>query len=246
MHGLIYIGCAGWNVRKEHADLFAGQGTHLERYASRFGCVEINSSFYRPHRRKTYERWAASTPPDFRFAVKFPKQVTHESRLRSSEPQIEQFVAEVGGLGEKLGTVLVQLPPSLKFDFEVADEFFRELRAHLASPVACEPRHATWFTDAAETLLQQHRIARVAADPIIVPTAAIPGGHHECVYFRWHGSPRMYYSAYDETALFKLADQAVAASAAAKSVSCIFDNTAAGAAVVNAVTLKEQIQNLEH
>ena len=160
--------------------------------------------------------------------------------------QIEQFASEVAGLGEKLGTVLVQLPPSLKFDFEVADEFFRELRVHLASPVACEPRHATWFTDTAETLLQQHRIARVAADPMIVPATAIPGGHQKCVYFRWHGSPRMYYSAYDETALFKLADQVVAASAAAKSVWCIFDNTAAGAAVVNAVTLKEQIQNLDH
>ena len=227
---------------KGAADLFASQGTHLERYASRFGCVGINSSFYRPHRRTTYERRAASTPSEFRFAVKFPKQVTHESRLRSSEPQIEQFASEVAGLGEKLGTALVQLPPSLKFDFEVADEFFRELRVHLASPVACEPRHATWFTDTTETLLQQHRIARVAADPMIVPATAIPGGHQECVYFRWHGSPRMYYSAYDETALGDLAERARAASDAGKTVWCIFDNTAAGAAVLNAVKLNELIQ----
>jgi uncharacterized protein YecE (DUF72 family) len=246
MHAPIYIGCAGWNVRKDHADLFAGQGTHLERYASRFGCVEINSSFYRPHRRTTYQRWAASTPADFRFAVKFPKQVTHESRLRSLEPQIEQFVAEVGGLGEKLGTVLVQLPPSLKFDFEVVDEFFRELRKHMASSVACEPRHATWFTDTAETLLHQHRIARVAADPSVVPLAAIPGGHGECVYFRWHGSPRIYYSSYDEAALRKLAEHARTASEAGKTVWCIFDNTAAGAAVLNAVKLNELVQNRAH
>jgi uncharacterized protein YecE (DUF72 family) len=245
MHGTIYIGCAGWNVRKEQAELFAGQGTHLERYASRFGCVEINSSFYRPHRRSTYERWAASAPPEFRFAVKFPRHVTHELRLRGAQPCIEQFAGEVDGLGEKLGVVLVQLPPSLKFEHAVADEFFNELRAQITRPVACEPRHASWFSGAANTLLEQQGIARVAADPSIVPTAAVPGGHGECVYYRWHGSPRMYYSSYDESTLSKLAEQAHTASGAAKAVWCIFDNTAAGAAVENAVTLTRLILNLD-
>jgi uncharacterized protein YecE (DUF72 family) len=239
MHGPIYIGIAGWSVRKEHADLFAGQGTHLARYASRFGCVEINSSFYRPHRRTTYERWAAATPPEFRFAVKFPKQVTHVGRLRGAETQIKQFAAEVAGLEERLGAVLVQLPPSLAFESTIVDEFFLELRGSIACPIVCEPRHVSWFTAAAETLLQQHRIARVAADPRVVPAAAHPGGHGECIYFRWHGSPRMYYSGYDETALSKFADQAIAASATAEAVWCIFDNTAEGAAVINAVTLEE-------
>jgi uncharacterized protein YecE (DUF72 family) len=243
MRGPIYVGCAGWSVRKEHADLFAGQGTHLERYASRFGCVEINSSFYRPHRRTTYERWAASTPSEFRFAVKFPRQVTHESRLRSAQAAIEQFAAEVAGLGEKLGGVLVQLPPSLRYEPAIADEFFSSLRARITCPVVCEPRHVSWFTADAEALLQRHRIARVAANPSIVPDAAVPGGHQECVYFRWHGTPRMYYSAYDETALAKLAQQAVAAGGAAKTVWCIFDNTAAGAAVENAVALQELLKN---
>jgi uncharacterized protein YecE (DUF72 family) len=197
MAASLYIGYAGWNVRKEHAHLFAGEGTHLERYASRFGCVEINSSFYRSHRLTTYQRWAASTPRGFRFAVKFPKQVTHESRLGDSEGQIEQFAAEVTGLGDKLGVVLVQLPPSLEFQCSIADAFFQHLRRRLRCPVACEPRHASWFTVAAETLLTKRRIARVAADPSIVPLAALPGGHRECVYFRWHGSPRMYFSSYD-------------------------------------------------
>jgi uncharacterized protein YecE (DUF72 family) len=241
MHGPIRIGCAGWNVRKEHAELFAGQGTHLERYASRFGCVEINSSFYRPHWRTTYERWAASTPPEFRFAVKFPKQVTHIARLRGGQPQIEPFAAEIAGLHEKLGAVLVQLPPSLKFDRAIAGEFFRELRPRIPCPIVCEPRHVTWFTEAAGVLLQHHRIARVAADPSVVPAAAVPGGDGDCVYFRWHGSPRMYYSSYDEAALARLAEAARSASAAAKTVWCIFDNTAAGAAVENAISLNRLI-----
>jgi uncharacterized protein YecE (DUF72 family) len=203
--------------------------------------VEINSSFYRSHRRATYERWAASTPQKFRFAVKFPRQVTHELRLRAARPQIEQFVAEVGGLEEKLGAVLVQLPPSLKFESGLADEFFCELRTHVTCPVTCEPRHASWFTGAADRLLQQHRISRVAADPSAVPAAAVPGGHSECAYFRWHGSPQMYYSSYAEDALVKLADEARAATATAKAVWCIFDNTAAGEAVENALTLQERI-----
>jgi uncharacterized protein YecE (DUF72 family) len=241
MPGSIYIGCAGWNIRREHVDVFGAEGTHLERYACTFQCVEINSSFYRSHRRATYERWAASTPDAFRFAVKFPKQVTHERRLCGAEEMIEQFAAEVGGLGGKLGVVLVQLPPSLAFEAAVVEEFFRALRSHLSCSIACEPRHASWFEATAETLLDRHAIARVAADPGIVPAAAVPVGHGDCAYFRWHGSPRMYYSSYDDAALANLAEQLMAAARTAKPVWCIFDNTAAGAAVSNALTLKGQL-----
>jgi uncharacterized protein YecE (DUF72 family) len=175
--------------------------------------------------------------------VKFPKQVTHVDRLRGAHPQIQQFAAEVAGLAEKLGAVLVQLPPSLEFERAIADEFFRALRVHMACPIVCEPRHVTWFTPAADVLWQQHCIASVAADPSVVPAAAVPGGHGECVYFRWHGSPRMYYSSYDEAALARLAEAARSASASAKTVWCIFDNTAAGAAVENAVALYELLEN---
>ena len=74
MPGTIRVGCAGWSLRKEHFELFPATGSHLERYAARFNCVEINSSFYRSHRTATYSRWAEATPHDFRFAVKLPKQ----------------------------------------------------------------------------------------------------------------------------------------------------------------------------
>ena len=109
----IFIGCAGWNLRKEHAENFPALGTHLERYAGRLNSVEINSSFYRSHRTSTYQRWAASTPPGFRFAVKLPKEISHVARLVSVEPQVHQFLAETSGLGDKLGPILVQLPPSV-------------------------------------------------------------------------------------------------------------------------------------
>jgi uncharacterized protein YecE (DUF72 family) len=113
MAGTIHIGCAGWSLPKEHLTLFPLTGSHLERYAARFNCVEINSSFYRSHRVATYQRWAAATPPNFRFAVKLPKQITHIKRLSGADEAITGFATEVAGLGMKLGPVLVQLPPNL-------------------------------------------------------------------------------------------------------------------------------------
>jgi hypothetical protein len=78
----VRIGTAGWSIPTEHAAPFPALGSHLERYAAVFDAVEINSSFYRPHRPATYERWAASVPEGFRFAVKVPKAITHERRLK--------------------------------------------------------------------------------------------------------------------------------------------------------------------
>ena len=78
----IRTGTAAWSIPKEHAAPFPVAGSHLERYGAVLNAVEINSSFYRPHRTTTYERWAASVPEDFRFAVKVPKAITHEHRLK--------------------------------------------------------------------------------------------------------------------------------------------------------------------
>ena len=84
------VGCAGWALPKEHAGRFPGGGTHLARYAGRLPAVEINSSFYRPHRPATYARWAASVPEDFRFAVKVPKDATHARRLVNAEDVLDR------------------------------------------------------------------------------------------------------------------------------------------------------------
>jgi len=136
----ILIGTAGWNIRRDSAQHFAESGTHLARYAARFQAVEINSSFYRPHRTSTYARWADSVPSEFRFSVKLPKQMTHELRLNVSAELMEKFLAEVAGLGEKLGCVLVQLPPSLDFDPSIVASFLTSLRNRTQVAVVCEPR----------------------------------------------------------------------------------------------------------
>src|ERR1700730_9075371 len=87
----VHLGVAGWSIRREHADRFSHTGTHLQRYASVFNAVEINSCFYRPHRLTTYERWAASVPEVFRFAVKLPKVITHEARLVGAASAVDRF-----------------------------------------------------------------------------------------------------------------------------------------------------------
>lgn len=237
----VHLGTAGWNIRREHAHRFSSTGTHLERYATLFNAVEINSCFYRPHRFTTYERWAASVPEHFRFAVKLPKVITHESRLVGVVPALEQFLGETAGLGTKLGPILVQLPPSFAFDVAVASAFFIELRSRFDGAVVFEPRHETWFTEDVERMLIKHRIARVAADPARVPAAAEPGGYDKVVYVRLHGSPRIYYSGYPAEALDQITRLLEEKTAQGISTWCIFDNTALGAATADAHTVKSQM-----
>jgi len=234
--GRIRIATAGWSVPREIADRFPAEGSALQRYAGRFDAAEINSTFHRSHRAATYARWRATTPPDFRFAVKLWRGITHDARLAVVGPQLDAAIAEASLLEEKLGPILVQLPPSLAFDAAVAGRFFAALRDRFDGAVVCEPRHASWFGAAADDLLCGWRVARVAADPARHALAATPGGWPELAYWRLHGSPRMYFSAYGEADLAALAGQ-LAASPAAQ-VWCVFDNTASGAAAQDALRLQ--------
>lgn len=232
-----HIGTAGWSVPSRYADRVPAEGSHLERYARLLNAVEINTSFYRPHRRATYERWAASVPADFRFAVKLPRTMTHEQRLKDCGELLDRFAGEVAGLGPKLGVTLVQLPPSLAFEAEAVEGFFAALRRRIDAPAACEPRHAGWFGREAEELLERLRVARVAADPVRAAGAGEPGGWEGLVYYRLHGSPRIYYSDYDEAVLAGMRRRLQAHRAVGVPAWCIFDNTAAFAALGNALTV---------
>ncbi len=244
------VGTAGWNVPKQHRPLLSASTetlkvSHLELYASRLPCVEINSSFHRPHRRATWERWGAVTPDNFRLAVKVPKAVTHTAKLVNSGGTLMEFFEAASGLGEKLGPVLVQLPPTLSFDRAVAQEFFSSLREMHAGGVVLEPRHASWFSASAEHLLQSFQIARVAADPPKgSELAAQPGGWPGLCYWRLHGAPRTYYSDYDIHWLQMFAErlQLIEGTPEVKETWVIFDNTALGYATANAVWLNEALR----
>lgn len=212
---------------------FDGDGSHLQRYSRILRGAEINSSFHRPHAHAVYARWAASTPDNFRFAVKLPRIITHQLKLRRARPPLERFLAESAGLGQKRGPLLVQLPPSLHYDRRVAGTFFDLVRSQYDGALVLEPRHPTWFLPAVDRLLVRHRIARVAADPPPAGGAEQPAGWSGLVYYRLHGSPRKYWSRYDRERIMSLAT-ALSQVALEADAWCVFDNTASGAASENA------------
>lgn len=235
--GTALVGTAGWALTNETASCFPSQGTQLERYAATFGAVEINSSFYRPHMPETYARWAASVPEGFRFAVKLPRAITHYARLNQVDEPLARFAAQAGALGDKLGCVLVQLPPSGKFDAAVAEHFFTQLQRNFSCMLACEARHPSWFEAPASALLQAQGITRVQADPPQEQAAAFEPTT-AAAYVRLHGSPRMYYSSYPDALLIQQTQTLAERAQAGHTSWLIFDNTAAGAAQRNALTVR--------
>ena len=239
----IFIGTAAWTIPKEYKASFPCEGSHLVRYAGRFDGVELNSSFYRPHRISTYQRWADDVPEHFRFAVKMPRAITHEGRLRDVGEPLQRFLGEIAGLGHKLGPVLIQLPPSLKFDPAVVGPFVQDFRAAFGGDVVCEPRHASWVTSDVDDFLVENRIARVAADPEPHPGADTPGGWTGLVYYRLHGSPKMYYSAYSEDVIAKTIRSTLGLTKAGAAAWCIFDNTAEFAATGDALSAVVLVQS---
>ena len=207
----------------------------MQRYATRFNAVEINSSFYGPHQPKTYERWANSVPSAFRFSVKMPKRITHELGLQHCEAQLNEFLEQCLHLGQTLGCLLVQLPPSLLYEPVTAAAFFRVLRQRYLGAIALEPRHPSWCD--AQALLQDLHIARVAADPPAFAEGNAPAGWQGLRYWRLHGSPRIYHSAYGPDrvqAYTRLLNQSVEEGVDSW---CIFDNTASGHAIGDALHL---------
>ena len=238
--GTIRTGIAGWSIGSALAGQFPGNGSHLSRYAARLNAAEINSSFHRPHRRATYEKWAASVPPDFRFAVKLPRTITHEQRLVGCDELLIRFAEESSGLGEKRGPVLAQLPPSFAFA-DGASGFFAAFDAIVGGPMVMEPRHASWFGPEAEALLVHHRVTRVAADPVLHPGAGEPGGWTGIAYFRLHGAPRVYWSSYPTDAIETQARRVKALDSDGAEVWTIYDNTASGAALANALELDDRL-----
>jgi uncharacterized protein YecE (DUF72 family) len=236
----IRVGTAGWSIPRAAAFRFEPAGTHLQRYSRSLRCAEINSSFHRPHAAATYAKWRHSTPVDFRFAVKMPRTITHDLKLQGAREPFVTFLAQTDGLAEKRGPILVQLPPSLSFDASVVTPFLDVVRQVYKGPLVCEPRHATWFTAAVASLLNCYGISRVAADPPPVPEATVPAGWPRVAYFRLHGSPRKYWSRYDESNIATLAT-IVRGISTAKEVWCVFDNTASGAAIENAWELRERL-----
>jgi uncharacterized protein YecE (DUF72 family) len=134
----------------------------LEHYAARFRVVEVNNAFYRLPEASTFEAWAARTPPDFIVGVKVSRYLTHIKRLKDPSEPVARFMERASHLGDKLGPVLVQLPPTLGRDLGALDETLRLFPTSVR--VAVEFRHDSWFADETYALLAERNAALCLAD----------------------------------------------------------------------------------
>ncbi|GAB7042094.1 MULTISPECIES: DUF72 domain-containing protein [Catenuloplanes] len=162
---MIVVGTSGWQYKDWRGRFYPmrlPQRLWLEHYAERFGAVEANGAFYRLPERATFADWRARTPRDFRVAVKMSRYLTHVKRLREPAEPVARFMERAEALGEKLGPVLLQLPPTLRADHDALDETLRQFPRGVR--VAVEPRHPSWWTPRTRQLLEQRGAALCWAD----------------------------------------------------------------------------------
>ncbi|MCU1594521.1 MAG: hypothetical protein JWO12_1913 [Frankiales bacterium] len=160
----VLIGTSGWQYADWKPLIYPDvpQRLWLERHASLFQTVEVNNAFYRLPARTVFEAWAARTPDDYVITVKASRFLSHIKRLRDPQEPVARLMDRVGGLGSKLGAILLQLPPTLQLDAELLDDCLACFPA--GTRVAVEPRHVSWWHPSLRSVLEQRGAALVWAD----------------------------------------------------------------------------------
>ncbi len=238
-----YVGCSGWNYR-HWAKIFypetVAKSKWLQYYAKVFNTVEINATFYRQFKDSTYKHWHNKVPDGFCFSVKMSKYITHIKRLNNVDAEIRACVTLASLLKEKLGVILIQLPPSLKFDVALISDFLSALPDNYRYTI--EARHNSWLCDSSFSLLQQHNVAWCISD-----TAGRYPYREEVTadfaYIRLHGSTQLYASNYNDQELHEWAEKIIRWGRPAY---CYFDNDFNAYAVYNAMTLKKILMLASH
>ena len=161
----LIVGTSGWQYRDWRGSFYPhglARKRWLEFYAGAFATVEVNNTFYRLPERSTFEDWAARTPADFCFVIKASRYLTHVRRLQEPAEAVARMLDHAAGLGDKLGPVLLQLPPNLQADAARLDDTLARFPA--GQRVAVEPRHDSWFVDDVYALLAKHDAALCLTD----------------------------------------------------------------------------------
>jgi uncharacterized protein YecE (DUF72 family) len=232
---LLYVGTSGWQYRHWRARFYpAGvpQRLWLDYYAERFATVEINNTFYRLPPRDTFESWAKRFPADFLIAMKASRYLTHIKRLREPEEPVQRLLQHAEPLGERLGPVLVQLPPNLTVDAEQLDATLRAFPRHVR--VAVEPRHATWFVDDVRAVLERHNAALCLVDRGSRPIT--PAWRTaDWAYVRFHFGRARPRSCYGRAALARWVERICELWDVTDDVFVYFNNDGEGCAVRDAV-----------
>lgn len=237
----IHVGTSGWHYDHWHGPFYPEdlpQDDRLAHYAQHLSTVEINNTFYQLPEKETVANWRETTPADFIFAVKASRYITHQKNLKDPEESIGNFMARIGGLKDKLGPVLFQLPPQWHVDKERLDNFLRVLPGGLHS--VFEFRHESWFDDDVYALLADHGAACCIYDLEGEQTPKVITADH--IYVRLHGpGDEAYAGNYDRETLEGWAETIAVWNRSGKTVYCYFNNDQDGHAINNALFLKEKL-----
>ena len=236
----VWIGTSGWQYRDWRGRFYPqrlAQRRWLEHYAAHFATVESNNAFYRLPERDTFVSWRERTPPDFRWSVKASRFLTHIKRLREPEEPVARLMDRAAGLGERLDTVLLQLPPTLRADPELLRECLARFPA--GSRVAVEPRHESWWTDEVRALLERYGAALCWADRDEQPVAPL-WRTADWAYLRLHHGFESW--GYRPQTLHRWAERLAATWAPGEDVLVYFNNDPGGAAVVDAVVFADAVR----
>jgi uncharacterized protein YecE (DUF72 family) len=236
----IHIGCSGW-VYKHWRGLFYPEGLPqkrwFERYSEEFDTVEINASFYRVPLAATFDAWRDKAPPEFRYAVKVNRFITHLKKLNECEPALNDFVALARRLGATLGPLLYQLPPSLKIDLPRLERFLQQVPRDLSN--VFEFRNKDWYVPETYALLDRYGASFCAHDMPGSATERIAVG--PIAYVRFHGGEGKYWGRYSDEGLLSWTDWIVEQTRGGRSVWCYFNNDIHGHAIHDAQTLKSMV-----
>ena len=237
MVGRAFIGTSGWNYDSWRDEFYAGRPARqwLPFCATRFTGIEINVTHYRLQSVSTFRRWRDQTPPQFRFALKAHRYLTHNKKLNDPLPPIRLERSRATGLDAKLAVVLWQLPENFHRNLERLAGFARALRAWRRPRHAIEFRHPSWFDAEVEDCLREHRVAVCQSDAADWPLwDALTT---DLVYLRLHGHTLTYASDYPEGELSAWARKVRRWLREGRDVHVYFDNDAYGNAPRNAARL---------
>jgi uncharacterized protein YecE (DUF72 family) len=232
----VRVGTSGWQYRDWRGVLYPpglAQRGWLECYAARYGTVENNAAFYRLPSQETFAGWRARTPDGFVMAVKASRYLTHVRRLRDPAEPVERLLRAASGLGDRLGPVLLQLPPNLPADVRALDDCLREFARLPGTRVAVEFRHPSWWTEQARQALERHGAALCWADRLGVPVTPL-WRTADWGYLRFHEGTAQPWPRYDERALRSWVLRTARAWPGDADVFAYFNNDQGGAALHDA------------
>ena len=235
-----HIGCSGFHY-KEWKEVFYPKGVPqrlwLDHYCKHFNTLELNVTFYRFPQLAFLLNWYQKTPAQFSFAVKAPRLITHYKKFDGVESLLSDFYGSIQeGLKEKLGCVLFQLPAQLSYSEELLQKITNQLNPSFVNVV--EFRHASWWQPKVQETLSFHHISFCGISHPLLPNEVV--ANTENIYYRFHGVPHLYYSAYDNSFLQQVVT-AISAAKHAKQAYVYFNNTAQTAAIENAQFVQQLI-----